>query len=134
MYHIRNEEGKRAFVRKVCYNISDMDVLRFLKKALRKEIRTRKLPVEIVYLYGSFARSMERAGSDIDLAFLFDEGAYCKDPLRYFMSVNKICGKLERDIKREIDISILNRASLIFSYLVPTSCINLEAGMTQKLL
>lgn len=64
-----------------------MDVLRFLKKALTKEIRARNLPVEIVYLYGSFARSMERTRSDIDLAFLFDEEAYRKDPLRCFMSV-----------------------------------------------
>ncbi|MFN3480646.1 MAG: type VII toxin-antitoxin system MntA family adenylyltransferase antitoxin [Thermodesulfovibrionales bacterium] len=98
-----------------------MDVLRFLKKALIKEVRARKLPVRIVYLYGSFARSTERAKSDIDLAFLFDEEAYCKNPLRYFMSVNEICGKLEKEIKREIDLSILNRASLIFSYHVITS-------------
>lgn len=100
---------------------SNMDVLRFLKKALIKEIRARKLPVEIVYLYGSFARSMERAKSDIDLAFLFQEKAYRKDPLKFFILINNICGEIEQEIKREIDISILNRASLIFSYHVITN-------------
>lgn len=112
---------QNAFVIKSAIISSNMDVLRFLKKALTKEIRARNLPVEIVYLYGSFARSMERTRSDIDLAFLFEEEAYRKDPLRCFMSVNEICGNLERDIKREVDISILNRASLIFSYHVITT-------------
>lgn len=112
---------QKAFVIKSAIISSNMDVLRFLKKALTKEIRARNLPVEIVYLYGSFARSMERTRSDIDLAFLFEEEAYRKDPLRCFMSVNEICGNLERDIKREVDISILNRASLIFSYHVITT-------------
>lgn len=121
MYHIRNGEGKRLLSERSVIISLNMDVLRFLKKALIKEIRARNLPIEVVYLYGSFARSMKRTGSDIDLAFLFEEEAYRKDPLRCFISVNEICGELEREIKREIDISILNRASLIFSYRVITT-------------
>ena len=88
---------------------------------LKKEIKALKLPVEIVYLHGSFAKGRESAGSDIDLAVLFKEDVYSKNPLKFFMEINQICGNLERELKREIDISVLNRASLSFSYNVITT-------------
>ncbi len=81
---------------------------------LKKEIKAESLPVKIVYLHGSFAKGCERDGSDIDLAVLFDEKKYSKNPLKYFMAINEICGRLERELKRNIDISILNRESLSF--------------------
>jgi predicted nucleotidyltransferase len=89
------------------------DTLRIL---LRREIEVRGLPVKIVYLHGSFLKGIQRAGSDIDIAVLIDEGEYDRSPLESFMEINSLCARLEQELGRDIDLSILNKASLAFCY------------------
>ncbi len=101
------------------------DVLNRLKKILKREIKLRKLPIEIVYIHGSYAKGREHKGSDIDIAVLFNEREYAKTPMKCFTGLNEVCAVLEKEIGRDVDISILNRASLIFCYKIITEGIPL---------
>ncbi|MBI4653700.1 MAG: nucleotidyltransferase domain-containing protein [Nitrospirae bacterium] len=92
-----------------------------LKHIIKREIRRAKLPVVLAYLYGSFAKGREGKGSDIDIAVLLKEEDYLDKPLNVFRKAQSLAGKIERQIKREVDIHILNRASLSFSYIVVTT-------------
>ncbi len=91
-----------------------------LQNLLKKEIKLKKLPVEIVYIHGSYTKGREHKKSDIDLAVLFNEKEYAKSPTRCFIELNDLCSGLEKEVGRNIDISILNRASLTFCYKVIT--------------
>ncbi len=102
-----------------------MDIIRTLTNEIKKGIRGAGLPVELVYLYGSYAKGKEKEGSDIDIAVLFEEVEYAKDPLGALGRIHDIALRIERLIKREIDLRILNRSSLSFSYVVVTTGIPL---------
>jgi predicted nucleotidyltransferase len=69
-----------------------------------------------VYLFGSYLKEKPRKGSDIDLAFLFDREFYKKDSYRAFSVVQIMGANLGDIIGKAVDISLLNKASLFFSY------------------
>lgn len=98
----------------------DIDIERIKDKA-KKEIHAAKLPIVFAYLYGSFAKGEGKEGSDIDIAVFLDEDRYSKNPLNLFGSVEGLARRIERQLKREVDIHILNRASLAFNYIVVTT-------------
>lgn len=98
-----------------------MNIIETVRDEIKKEIRTAKLPVILVYLYGSYAKGMEKVGSDIDIAVLLKEDAYSKNPLGAVRSLQGIAMRIEKSIKKEVDVRILNRSSLSFSYVVITT-------------
>lgn len=69
-------------------------------KGLLKEILEKIKGVEVSFIYGSFAKNEENAGSDIDLFIL---GKIDEDKL-----VREI-GKLEKILKREINYSLYTK-------------------------
>ncbi len=103
------------------YFWSKMDTIAILRKELKGEFKTERLPIRLVYVYGSCAKGNETAGSDIDMAVLFDEIKYSKNPLNAMGMISNLATKIERLLKREVDIHILNRASLVYSYVVVTT-------------
>jgi predicted nucleotidyltransferase len=98
----------------------DIDIETIKHKA-KREIHAAKLPVVLAYLYGSLARGKEKESSDIDIAILLKEDEYSNDPLSVFGIVQGLARRIERQIKKEVDIHILNRASLSFCYVVVTT-------------
>ncbi len=92
-----------------------------IRHKAKREIRRAKLPIVLAYLYGSFAKGIEKEGSDLDIAILLKEDEYSNDPLNIFGRIESLAGRIERQIKKEVDIHILNRASLSFSYIVVTT-------------
>jgi predicted nucleotidyltransferase len=97
-----------------------MDI-KAIKYEVAKEIQKEKLPVMLAYLFGSFAKGKEWAKSDVDIAILLKEDTYAKDPLRTCGNIQGFARRIERIIKKEVDVHILNRASLSFSYVVVTT-------------
>ncbi|MGQ9569595.1 MAG: type VII toxin-antitoxin system MntA family adenylyltransferase antitoxin [Thermodesulfovibrionales bacterium] len=91
------------------------DLLRSTKKFL-EDIVIQKPVIVAVYLFGSFVREKSRRGSDVDLAFLFERSFYKNDPYKTFMVAQIIGAELGEVIGKAVDISILNKASLVFSY------------------
>ncbi len=61
------------------------------------------------YLYGSYAKGIETEESDIDVALLLSE-RFTQNALYPF----KIAGKIEKNLKRKVDVRILNDASPSF--------------------
>jgi predicted nucleotidyltransferase len=92
-----------------------------IKHKAKREIHAAKLPVVLAYLYGSLAKGKEKESNDLDLAILLKEDEYSNDPLSIFGSVQGLARRIERQIKKEVDIHILNRASLSFCYVVVTT-------------
>ncbi|MEQ1892290.1 MAG: nucleotidyltransferase domain-containing protein [Planctomycetota bacterium] len=82
-----------------------------MDQALTERLRAffEKAPAELVcaYLYGSFARGEEHAGSDVDLGLLFrtrPESTLDATPRR-------IEDALERELGRVVEVVVLNDAS-----------------------
>ncbi|MDH5203666.1 MAG: nucleotidyltransferase domain-containing protein [Nitrospirota bacterium] len=98
----------------------DMDIETIKHKA-KREIRAANLPIMFAYLYGSLAKGKEKESSDVDIAILLNEDEYSSDPLTVFGNIQGFARRIERQIKKEVDIHILNRASLSFSYIVITT-------------
>jgi len=97
-----------------------MDIETITRHA-KKEFENNGLAVELAYIYGSFAKGKEKAGSDIDIAILLKEDKYVKNPLNMLGKVQNLAERIEKRIKRDVDIRILNRASVSYSYIVVTT-------------
>lgn len=69
-----------------------------------------------VYLFGSFAKGTEKAKSDIDLAFVFNERFYKEDPFRALQEAELLGAEIGREANKTVDVVILNGASLNFAY------------------
>ena len=61
--------------------------------------------VACAYLFGSTARGEARAGSDVDLAVLYEPA-----PPRTLMGGSELAVRLEKELRRTVDLVILNRA------------------------
>ena len=72
--------------------------------------------VQVVYLFGSFARKQQRAESDIDLAFLVAQEKYAIDALACTAPLNLIAAKMGMRLDQVVDVTILNSASLEIAY------------------
>jgi len=97
-----------------------MNDLLFLKDLVEKVVN-KKPEVILVYLFGSSVRQRFKKDSDIDMAFLIDRTIYRKDTFRAF-ALAQITGAIVAEIiKKPVDVSLLNDASLFFAYEVITT-------------
>lgn len=69
-----------------------------------------------VYVFGSAARGKEKKKSDIDLAFVFDDTYYKSDPFAALQKAEMLSFALSKKMQKTTDVTILNGASLSFSY------------------
>jgi len=69
-----------------------------------------------VYLFGSTAKGREREKSDLDLAFVFDEDIYRKEPFLTLQEAEMTAVEVGAELQKLVDVIILNGASLSFAY------------------
>jgi len=85
-----------------------------LNRALQN--RADAMPIIAIYLFGSFAEGRERQRSDIDLAFVFSEKFYKKDPFRSLQEAELLSMEISKKIGKPVDVVILNSTSLSFAF------------------
>ena len=78
--------------------------------------RVDTMPIIAIYLFGSFAKGAVRKQSDIDLAFVFNEKFYKEDPFRALQKAELFSLEISRQLRKTVDVVILNSTSLIFAY------------------
>lgn len=89
----------------------------FEKKERLEEIFKEK-GVVLTYIFGSFSKEIYSDFSDIDIAILFGENV---PPEKYFdlsLELSSLLTITLKDFKREIDLVILNSASITLKYQV----------------
>jgi len=96
------------------------DLIQLIKKIL-VDVAAQRPEIVAVYLFGSFARDKSRKSSDVDLAFLFDRTFYKNDSYKAFSIAQIIGADLGEVLGKAVDVSVLNEASLFFSYKVITT-------------
>ncbi|MBU4305030.1 MAG: nucleotidyltransferase domain-containing protein [Candidatus Omnitrophica bacterium] len=64
-------------------------------------------PIEIVFLYGSFASVYHHAGSDIDIGIFFSESVEKAEKAHFF--ITEITYKLIQEFSREVNIISIDR-------------------------
>ncbi len=85
-------------------------------KALKKYFRERD-DVAFAFLFGSALRSMIRREGDIDIAVYFwpERDAEWENVKKRYSEENRIALDLEKLLKKEVDLIILNRAKAILA-------------------
>jgi predicted nucleotidyltransferase len=89
------------------------------------EISSHVPEVDAIYIYGSMSKGEGRSDSDVDIAILTDK------PLRV-QDVILIKAKLERMLKRDVDLLDLRRASTEMAYQVTTDGICILGEESEK--
>ncbi|NCO67217.1 MAG: hypothetical protein COY75_02770 [Nitrospirae bacterium CG_4_10_14_0_8_um_filter_41_23] len=110
-----------------------------IKKIIQESNITRseieKKPIIAIYLFGSYAKGKEKAKSDIDLAFVFDERFYKEDPFRALQEAELLGSEIGKMMHKAVDVVILNGASLSFAYYTVRNGICLyEIGTVNRIL
>jgi len=75
----------------------------------------------LIYLFGSYAMDNVGPRSDIDLAFLFHENMYRRDPFETAGSAHMLAAHLADLYNVETDAVVLNSASIEIAYRVVTT-------------
>jgi len=88
---------------------------RYLREYLSDALKGKRY-VTAVYLFGSLAKGSEKAKSDIDLAFVFNEKFYKEDPFRALQEAELLGAEISTKTQKAVDVVILNGASLSFAY------------------
>lgn len=91
-----------------------MDKLPFKEKLIKFVQHIDKTnPVELAYLFGSYARGTENSNSDIDVALLFKQKYAEREEL---LIMGRIIDEGEKFFKQKIDVVSLENASLLLKY------------------
>ena len=78
--------------------------------------------IEAIYFFGSRVnKNRPSEKSDIDIAFLFDKTFYGNYPLKAFFACQMIGAEISEYYAEPVDVSLLNNASLCFTYEVITT-------------
>jgi len=85
-------------------------------KALKNYFRERK-DVAFAFLFGSAARGRLRREGDIDIAIYFwpEKGIEWENGSKRYEGENRIALDLEKILKKEVDLIILNRAKAVLA-------------------
>ncbi|MEW6686812.1 MAG: nucleotidyltransferase domain-containing protein [Candidatus Edwardsbacteria bacterium] len=81
------------------------------------------------YLFGSATETLYREGSDIDVAVLLDEKL---NKLESFSLELKLGEEIERELKKKVDLVILNRVPLALLFQVIRGVLVFERNSTQR--
>jgi len=93
-----------------------MDITERIKNIIQEHIKDKRDLIRAIYLFGSFAKGQESEKSDIDLAFVFNEGFYKEDPFRALQEAELLGAEISKRIHKAVDVVILNGSSLSFAY------------------
>ena len=85
-----------------------------------------------VYLFGSRATEDQGDESDIDIAFLLDEGYYRSDPVKASAPAYLAAARIGLEMDCETDVVILNAASLEMAYEIITTGVRLLTTDEEK--
>lgn len=96
-----------------------MEIERYSKIILRK-IKPFSKNIVAVYIFGSVLNSPKRPPRDIDLAFLFKESFFKKNPFKSFSIAHTVGGELSEVFKIPVDVIVLNNLSISFTYTIIT--------------
>ena len=96
------------------------DIVRDLEIYL-SEIIKGPTSIVAVYLFGSYSKKIEKAQSDMDLAFLLDNKVYKADPFEATGPAYMAAMRIGIKLKRDTDVVILNSSSVELAYEVVTS-------------
>ncbi len=114
------------------------DLIDRIKTLLKDLIDKRdflKNHVIAVYLFGSIVKGKEKKKSDIDLAFVFKEDIYKKEPFTTLQETEMMVVEMGEKLQKNIDVTILNGASLTFAYHTVRDGICIyEANTTDRIL
>jgi predicted nucleotidyltransferase len=113
-----------------------MDILSDIADIFKSEIADKHsgAPIVAVYLFGSFLKTKISKSSDIDLAFLLDEGVHNLDPIEAMSAAHLIAARIGMKFDKQTDVTILNSASLEISYeVVSTGKCIYELNSDQRL-
>ncbi|MDZ7261517.1 MAG: nucleotidyltransferase domain-containing protein [candidate division KSB1 bacterium] len=114
-----------------------------VEKILRMKSETNKLlerikailndysEVTAAYLFGSRAEGYQRQGSDVDIAILVDSRL---DKMRTFSLQLDLGDVLERKLKRQVDLLVLNHAPLAIAFRAVKGILILERNPTERAL
>ncbi len=93
-----------------------MDADETVRKVLQERIAPKGNLIKAIYLFGSYAKGKEKAKSDIDLAFVFDENYYKEDPFGALREAELLGAEIGKMMHKAVDVVILNGSSLSFAY------------------
>ena len=96
------------------------DIVRDLEIYLSEIIKS-TTSIVAVYLFGSYSKKIEKAQSDMDLAFLLDNKVYKADPFEATGPAYMAAMRIGIKLKRDTDVVILNSSSVELAYEVVTS-------------
>jgi hypothetical protein len=112
-----------------------MDAAETVRKVLQERIAPKGNLIKAIYLFGSLAKGKEKAKSDIDLAFVFDERFYKEDPFRALQEAELLGAEIGKMMHKAVDVVILNGSSLSFAYYTVRNGICLyEIGTVNRIL
>lgn len=100
-----------------------IDILNKIYKSYKK--------INAIYLFGSFADGFYRKGSDLDIAILFFEPL---SEFKFFSLELEIGEILERKIKTNIDLVILNKAPLPLAFKIIKNKLLFERNAVKRAL
>lgn len=89
-------------------------------KSILKKIKPFSDDIIAMYIFGSVLNFQKKNPEDIDIAFLFKEDYFKKNPLEAFSIAHIIGGDLSRVFKKPVDVIVLNNSSLSFAYSIIT--------------
>ena len=115
-----------------------MDISRTLKKVIKELLISKhdlkdkadNMQIIAIYLFGSLARGAEKVKSDVDIAFVFNEKYYKEDPFRALQKAELFSLEISRQLRKTVDVVILNSTSLIFAYHVLRNAVCLYESTT----
>ncbi len=106
---------ERESMQEIFESIADL-----LKTRLEGDPKIRA-EVIAVYLFGSYATGLAQESSDIDLAFLLDEKRYRLDAFESSSGAHLVAAHMALLLDAEIDVTVLNGASMEMAYEVVTT-------------
>jgi predicted nucleotidyltransferase len=78
-----------------------MDTAETVRRVLQERIAPKGNLIKAIYPFGSYSKSKEKAKSDIDLAFVFDERFYKEDPFGALQEAELLGAEISKKIHKK---------------------------------
>jgi predicted nucleotidyltransferase len=87
-----------------------------IKKVVKEILSSKRNSILAVYVFGSYAKGNEKSKSDVDIAVIFEERFYKRNPFEALQKAELFGAEISRELNKTVDIAVLNGSSLIFAY------------------